>query len=722
LGAALCGAIAVPAALEWHRSFGFGALVPVLVAAVVPVLLALGAAVGRDRPRPLPVVGSVSVLGLLGLLVAVSGPSPLDVVDGLVNGWSRLLTTAVPAPADGDLLALPVALTWPAALIGVELVLRIRRPALGLLAPLGAYLVALVFNGGLDGARLGWVATVVALALGAVLVLRPVPGTGLTATAGPARSTTTGTRLAGVAVVGVSVLGAVLIGPRLPLADARDPYDPRAGQQPPTDDLTAIDPLSLLAGWAATAENDEGTAVAEPLFTVRAPAPHRWRLAVLDRYDPVTGWSSSTRLIPSGETLPPAPPTVRSTSPLDQAVTIVALDGPWLPAADRPTRVQGTDVLVDPDTGVIARVGGTERGLRYEVRSEVTAAQTPDCTLSVAGALTDADLADPVPSELVALAQRLTQGATSPCERLRRLQAHLTSAEFQFAPEAPTGTNLRRILELLELAETRPEATTRRGTSEQYATALALMARSLGLPARVVVGFNAGDEVGGIRQVRPEHGFAWVEVRFEDLGWIFVDPTPASGERPPAPELEETEVDAEEAGASPDGTAREAPVEREVDDGATAARPGWAQASLAVGVMVAALALAMGLLAVTVAAVRRRRRRRRARAPDPARRVVGAWRQCLDELRAAGVSPAPSDTATDCVARTHEVLGPAGSEPMKPVATMVNGVLFAEWSPEAHHADSAWEHTNQVARAVAADRSHLDRVRHALDVRVLVGR
>ncbi|KFI52139.1 transglutaminase-like domain-containing protein [Bifidobacterium biavatii] len=92
------------------------------------------------------------------------------------------------------------------------------------------------------------------------------------------------------------------------------------------------------------------------------------------------------------------------------------------------------------------------------------------------------------------------------------------------------------------------------GNSEQYASAMALAVRGLGMPSRVVLGFLPKDESGAIsegRTVRQADGStvtrftgadaaAWVEVKFRDLGWVAVYPTPP-----------ETRIPDDSAGAAP---------------------------------------------------------------------------------------------------------------------------------------------------------------------------
>ena len=77
------------------------------------------------------------------------------------------------------------------------------------------------------------------------------------------------------------------------------------------------------------------------------------------------------------------------------------------------------------------------------------------------------------------------------------------------------------------------------GDSEQYASAMALMARSLGLPSRVVLGFLPKNDEGEISDSRTEkHGkttttkftgndvTAWVEIKLDGYGWVAFYPTP----------------------------------------------------------------------------------------------------------------------------------------------------------------------------------------------------
>lgn len=69
------------------------------------------------------------------------------------------------------------------------------------------------------------------------------------------------------------------------------------------------------------------------------------------------------------------------------------------------------------------------------------------------------------------------------------------------------------------------------GHCEYYASALALMLRAAGIPARLVSGFKGGNQnpIGGYFEVQQRHAHSWVEAHIGD-GWIVLDPTPAARE------------------------------------------------------------------------------------------------------------------------------------------------------------------------------------------------
>ncbi len=248
-----------------------------------------------------------------------------------------------------------------------------------------------------------------------------------------------------------------------------------------------------------------------------------------------------------------------------------------------------------------------------------------------------------------------------------------------------------------------------------------LLARAAGLPARVVVGFRAGDRTGDVRQVQPVDGLAWAEVNFDGLGWLAYDPTPTPGDQPPPPEL--PEEDAKDDGSESDRDAGAGPNPLDDDDEPRPA-DGQSKSDLqrTMLTVVATVGVLVGVLAAAATAVlyrRRSRRRRRETEADPAQRVLGAWRQCLDDLQDLGVRPALSSSAGDCVELAVNVLGPPGEEEAGPLAVLLNEALFGG-AIDPGRADLAWRRADRLAVLAAERRSRWQRITRALDVRVLL--
>lgn len=127
---------------------------------------------------------------------------------------------------------------------------------------------------------------------------------------------------------------------------------------------------------------------------------------------------------------------------------------------------------------------------------------------------------------LVALAERLAPEGTSTVEAARRIEAHLgTGTEYQYTLDVPRGPDGLDPVEGFLFV-------TKRGHCEFFASAMVLMLRSRGIPARFVVGFAGGEQTafGGELLFRQRHAHAWVEAFDEESGrWQVWDPTPAVG-------------------------------------------------------------------------------------------------------------------------------------------------------------------------------------------------
>jgi transglutaminase-like putative cysteine protease len=122
------------------------------------------------------------------------------------------------------------------------------------------------------------------------------------------------------------------------------------------------------------------------------------------------------------------------------------------------------------------------------------------------------------------LARKVTATAASPYGKARALEAYLRTAygyslELKGTPES--GSPLSMFL-----------FDVRRGHCEYFATAMAVMLRELGIPSRLINGFQAGDynRLSDHWTVRQRHAHSWVEAYLAPYGWVEFDPTPAEPE------------------------------------------------------------------------------------------------------------------------------------------------------------------------------------------------
>jgi len=121
---------------------------------------------------------------------------------------------------------------------------------------------------------------------------------------------------------------------------------------------------------------------------------------------------------------------------------------------------------------------------------------------------------------LGARARKVVGAETDPWRRAQLLEAWLNSDVFEYTLKAPP---LRRSNPVVDFVER-----TRSGSCSYYATALTLMLRTLGHPARFARGFWGGDRLEESPSVmlRGYHYHAWTELYLDGVGWVALNPTP----------------------------------------------------------------------------------------------------------------------------------------------------------------------------------------------------
>jgi transglutaminase-like putative cysteine protease len=701
------------AGLSFQRVFGFGPVVPVVaVAAVVPTLLCgLLSGPRKDKgPWPLWISLVLTVVAWAGTVsVTVLRPAlgdgtlPQTLREGVLGSWKSILTTLLPAPAKPEFLVLVNVVVWLAAFASAELALRTSLRAVPCVPALAVWGVALLLGVDGPGTNLPLAAATVVLIAVLVLVRADGPGPGVA------------WRPLVIGVPSAAVLGglAFAAGPVVPVS--AEPYNPREQvEAPPPQQRDGVSPLDRVGGWLLSPD--------QVMFTVEAKRSEIERLAVLDRFDGVT-WSSTARFVPTGSRVPEGPAPDRRHE-VAQRITIRDLPGVWVPAADRPRRVDGLPVVVDPASGALAAAQPLRSGQTYRVDSVVPEWTADDLAGAAIANDPEARAARELPwgpgakeppvqlAEFRKFAEAATQGAVSPIQKAAMLAEYL-KRYARYDVTAPPGHSYRQLDYFLGEG--------RRGTPEHFATAYALLARSLGLPARVVVGFDGGNRVGGAVQVRSGDVMAWPEIKFDELGWIRFNPLPdsarkskkndavAAGETEQKLEQAQKNAASQQRGQGPGNTTQKGPQKAPDTEGSPT--PWWVFASIGAGVLIIGY-----LFAVLLAPALRKRRRR---AGTPAARISGAWHQALDHLSDVGLSTARTLTAHEVARFGASNVGEEAHGHLGPLADLVNRSRFAASHPDPRAADQAWHHTDQLGRLVTTRAGRLRRLRRRLHPRSL---
>lgn len=130
------------------------------------------------------------------------------------------------------------------------------------------------------------------------------------------------------------------------------------------------------------------------------------------------------------------------------------------------------------------------------------------------------------------LANNITSGSDSYYEKAKKIEEYLAKGEYKYNLDLPKQTGKGDYIEyfLFEGKE---------GYCIQFATAMTLLCREAGVPARYVEGFLVEEEdyFNGRYEVKESNGHAFVEVYIPGYGWKIFDPTPSG----PRQEMKKTE-------------------------------------------------------------------------------------------------------------------------------------------------------------------------------------
>lgn len=219
------------------------------------------------------------------------------------------------------------------------------------------------------------------------------------------------------------------------------------------------------------------------------------------------------------------------------SIDVVRLDAPWAPVPYSATAVSGLSGAwgAVPYNRTVATTNGSTQGQSYVVHYQVPRPSLEQIRAAVSGGSQVRDETREVPADIppsiAEFAAQVTAEATNDYDRLTALQRWFRGSDFRYSLEAPVeegfdGSGAEAVARFLEVRE---------GYCVHFASAFALMARTLNMPSRIVVGYLPGvpttDSVDGepVYSVSSAQLHAWPEVYFNGIGWIPFEPTASLG-------------------------------------------------------------------------------------------------------------------------------------------------------------------------------------------------
>ena len=292
-----------------------------------------------------------------------------------------------------------------------------------------------------------------------------------------------------------------------------------------------------------------------------------------------------------------------------------------------------------------------------------------------------------VPQEVHALAQEITQGANNPYDKARLVEQYVRSYEYDETIPGPRPGEDGVYYFLFE---------EKAGYCDYYASSMAVMLRSLGIPTRIAQGYSLGEFTEEQRryEVRGVDAHTWVEVFFPSYGWIEFEPTAAEPalDRPDTPE--DQNVGAEDETPDEDQQDPESQEDRledllqedtppELNLPSRTAR--FVQDALREAAIPLSILTLFGLVAGGVTWALRRRWRK---LPI----IEKAYDQLLLVTRVFGLKPRETQTPREYISQVTERI-PTTKSPLERLAGLVNKARFAAHAfteEDESRADSSW--------------------------------
>lgn len=263
-----------------------------------------------------------------------------------------------------------------------------------------------------------------------------------------------------------------------------------------------------------------------PVMYVKSPVPCYWRGETVDFYTG-TGWENHTvaKMVSTRE----------FDNPFSANVAVEEVEQVFSLASGMTTEVvfnSGNPASVDipsdnlaVDEGDNLYTSGLAPGVTYNITSYVpeknplilkgTAQQYPFNIRALY-----LQVPETVPDRVRTLAAKLTQNARNPYDKVKIIESYLSS-NYPYELSITEVPDQKDVVDyfLFDL---------KKGYCTYHSTAMVIMLRSIGIPARWVKGFTTGTaESDGVYEVTMADAHSWVEVYFADYGWLPFEPTPS---------------------------------------------------------------------------------------------------------------------------------------------------------------------------------------------------
>ncbi|MCK7622128.1 DUF3488 and transglutaminase-like domain-containing protein [Streptomyces sp. RS10V-4] len=687
------------------------------------VLLALVVGVGaltRRVPLARPLTIGAQALAAVLLLTALfarghaiagvlPGPGAVEALADLAQAGLRDVGRyAIPAPVTPGIKLLLVSGVLLVGVVVDALAVTYRSAAPAGLPLLALYSVA----AGLSPGGSGWLWFLVAAAGYLLLLLAEgrdrlsqwgrVFGT-------PAGPRPGGARTACVPVrtgrrIGVLALGVALLVPALLPSLGGGLLGPSAGGSGPGGGGGTISAVNPLVSLQDSLNQPQDREVLNYRTTAADTRDMYLRIVALDQFDG-TAWKPSERTVTDVPGELPRPPGLSTDVAVTRINTSVSTAQwyaqNWLPLPYPAARVDlpGRWRFEPEGRTLVGDRGQNTHGLQYQVESlqvrptahQLAAAPPPPAALEREYTQVPAGL----PPIVRSTARQVTHGARTAYDKAVRLQDWFAlDGGFTYNTEVRAGSGTEAIARFLEDKE---------GFCVHFSFTMAAMARTLGIPARVAVGFTPGvRQPDGTTSVGLKDAHAWPELYFQGVGWTRFEPTPSRGsvpdyaypdagrssgsgapDRAPAPSAVPS--------AGPSAAPSCGPAERRAGAGAGCAavpptpaaaapedgRVPWTPVLIVLGVL-----LIVAVPAVPVlwrARVRARRLAGGGPGGDAAADTLAAWEELLDTAWDHGIVPDSSLTPRTAAARIIRIgeLPSDAADAARRVATAVEQALYA---------------------------------------------